>query len=69
MAFEDAAVLGTLLHKIRHKIQLPDILSMYESMRKPRTTALRARSQAQQALNAFHDGPLQQERDCQLRHL
>ena len=69
MAFEDAAVLGTLLSKIRHKVQLPDILSIYESIRKPRTTALRVRSQAQRAVNAFQDGPLQQERDRQLRHL
>ena len=69
MAFEDAAVLGTLLGDIRHKAQLPDIFSIYESIRKPRTTALRARSQIQRAVNGFQDGPLQQERDRQLRHL
>ena len=69
MAFEDAAVLGTLLRKIRHRVQLPNILSIYESIRKPRTAALRVRSQAQRAVNAFQDGPLQQERDRQLRNL
>ena len=31
MASKDAAVLRTLLCKIRHKAQLPDILSIYEA--------------------------------------
>ena len=65
MTFEDDAVLGTLLRRIRHKVQLPDTLSIYESICKLRTTALRAASQAQRAVNAFQDGPLQQERDRQ----
>ena len=67
MAFEDAAVFGTLFGKIRHKSQIPDILSIYERLRKPRTMALRARSQAQRAVNGFKDGELQEERDRQLR--
>lgn len=67
MAFEDAAVLGTLFGKIQHKSQIPDILSIYERLRKPRTMALRARSQAQRAVNGFKDGELQRERDRQLR--
>ena len=69
VAFEDAAVLGTLLRKIRYEVRLPDILSIYESIRKLRTVALRVRSWAQRAVNAFQDGPLQQERNCELRNL
>ena len=67
MAFEDAAVLGTLLSNIQHKSQLADILSMYERIRKPRTMALRDRSRAMRDVYAFNDGPLQQERDRQLQ--
>ena len=68
VAFEDAAVLGTLFSKIQRKSQLPYILSIYERLRKPRTTALRSRSQAMRDVYAFDDGPLQQERDRQLQH-
>ena len=67
MAFEDAAVLGTLVSKSQHKAQLPDVLTIYESLRKPRTAALRDRSRAMRDVYAFDDGPLQQERDRQLR--
>lgn len=67
MAFEDAAVLGTLLSKIRHQSQLPDILSIYERLRRPRTMAMRSRSYAMRDVYAFDDGPLQQERDRQLQ--
>ena len=67
MAFEDAAVLGTFFSKLLHKSQLADILSMYESIRKPRTMALRNRSNAMRDVLAFDDGPLQQERDRQLQ--
>lgn len=67
-AFEDAAVLGTLFSKIQDASQLPDILSIYERLRKPRTTLLRSRSRAMQEVYQFSDGPLQQERDRQLRN-
>ena len=67
MAFEDAAVLGTFFSKLQHKSQLDDILSMYESIRKPRTMALRDRSHAVREVLGFEDGPLQRERDRQLQ--
>ena len=66
MAFEDAAVLGVLFSKIQHKSQLPDILTIYEGIRKPRTTVVRNRSRAMRDIYAMEDGPMQQERDRQL---
>ena len=68
MAFEDAAVRGTLFVKVQHKSQLPDILSISERLRKPRTTAVRIRNSAMRDPFEFVDGPLQQERDRQLLH-
>nr|UZP47902.1 FAD binding domain-containing protein [Cladonia uncialis subsp. uncialis] len=68
MAFEDAAVLGTLFSKVQDSSQLPDILSIYEHLRKPRTSAMRAKSRAMRDVYAFEDGPLQRERDRQLQH-
>ncbi|KAL8687848.1 MAG: hypothetical protein Q9218_006093 [Villophora microphyllina] len=68
MVFEDAGVLGTLLSKIQHRKQIPDILLMYERLRKPRTTALRDRSRAMGKIYAYEDGPLQEERDRQLQN-
>ena len=61
-------MLETLFSKVQHKSQLPDILSIYDRLRKPRTTALRSRSQAMRDVYASDDGPLQQERDRQLQH-
>ena len=67
MAFEDAAVLGTLFCNVRYQSQLSDILSVYERLRKPRTTAMCSRSRAMRDVYAFDDGPLQEERDRQLQ--
>lgn len=67
MAFEDAAVIGVLVSKMQHKSQLPDILTIYERLRKPRTTTLCGKSRAMRDVYAFDDGPLQEERDRQLR--
>ena len=66
MAFEDAAVLGLLSLKMQNKSQLPDILSIYERIRKPRTMEMRSRSRAMRDVYAMRDGPEQQERDRQL---
>ena len=67
MAFEDAAVLGTLFSKVQHHSQLSDVLSIYERLRKPRTMAMRDRSRAMRDVYAYDDGPLQEERDRQLK--
>lgn len=66
MAFEDAAVLGVLFSRIQHKSQLPDILSIYERVRRPRTMRMRRRSRIMRDVYAMTDGPAQEERDRQL---
>ena len=45
-AIEDAAVMGTLLAKVRTNSQILATLSRYESIRKPRTGIICLRSQA-----------------------
>lgn len=66
MAMEDAAVLGTLFAKCQKAAQLPDILTIFEHIRKPRATEVRKRSREMRATHGYPDGPLQQERDRQL---
>ena len=63
MAVEDADVLGLLVAKMTDKSQLPDILRMYEQLRKPRTTRLVLASTDQQRVFHMPDGAQQQERD------
>lgn len=66
-AVEDGAVLGHLFEKIQHKWQIPDLLRIYETIRKPRTTTVVSRSQyLGREIFHLHDGPRQQERDRQL---
>ena len=69
MAVEDAAVLGALFSKMQNRAQIPEILFLYERLRKPRTKAVRERAQAIQKVYTLNDGPLQQERDRHLREL
>jgi len=67
-AVEDAAVLGHLFEKIQHKHQLPDLLAIYEAVRKPRTTrVVQGSSHLGAKIFHLHDGPRQRERDRQLR--
>jgi salicylate hydroxylase len=63
---EDGAVLGRLFEKITHADQLGDILTIFEAIRKPRTSAIIKGSLACQKLYHLHDGPIQKERDRQL---
>lgn len=65
-AFEDCAVLGVLFSKIRCKSQIPDVLSMYERIRKPRAREVRIRAREMRNVYGMKDGPMQQERDRQL---
>jgi len=66
-ALEDGAVLGALFEKIQHKYQLQDLLVIYETIRKARTTQIVMGSEYL-GRNVFHlhDGPRQMERDRQL---
>ena len=65
-AVEDGAVLGALFSKITHKSQLADLLLIYETLRKSRTT--RVVKGSTDARDIFHmpDGDRQRERDRQL---
>lgn len=46
--------------------QLPDVLLMYEALRKPRTTCVVKGSTGMRDLFHVHDGPCQREHDRQL---
>lgn len=63
---EDAAILSALFTKMHHKSQIPDVLAIYEQVRKPRAILMKERSRAMRDINGMIDGPLQQERDRQL---
>ena len=65
-AIEDAAVLAGLLSHLESKCQLPDILSIFERLRKDRTMKVKHQSSATKAIDDMVDGPLQRERDRQL---
>ena len=66
MAVEDAAVLSTLLSHIEDKAQVPQILTMYESLRKDRTTRVVQTSIGQRDIFHMVDGEAQAERDRRL---
>lgn len=65
-ALEDGAVLGALFEKIQRKTQLPDLLVIFEAIRKARTTRVVTGSTGLRDIFHMHDGPRQQERDRQL---
>ncbi|KAL8662173.1 MAG: hypothetical protein Q9202_004929 [Teloschistes flavicans] len=65
-AIEDGAVLGQLFELVEEPAQLPDVLGVYECLRKPRTTTIVKRGTAIQDVFHLADGPLQQARDGQM---
>lgn len=65
-AIEDAAILSGLLRHMKSESQTPDILSIYERLRKPRAMEVKWRSLATRDVNGMADGPMQRERDRQL---
>lgn len=65
-AIEDGAVLGKLFEFIQDKSQLADLLQVYESIRKSRTTQVVKGSTALRDIFHMEDGSQQQERDRQL---
>ncbi|KAL3424113.1 3-hydroxybenzoate 6-hydroxylase [Phlyctema vagabunda] len=66
MAIEDGDVLGLLMARITEKSQLSDVLVMYESLRKSRSTRVVKGSTHYQDIFHMHDGDRQRERDRQL---
>ena len=65
-ALEDGAALGELFARIQDKKQLEDVLRMYESIRKPRTTCVVRRSDLRRNIYQLPDGHAQEQRDRQL---
>lgn len=65
-AIEDGAVIGALLGQITEKSQIPAALTMYESIRKSRTSRVVRESKALQKVFHAPDGPVQDKRDHQL---
>ncbi|KAK2050203.1 FAD/NAD(P)-binding domain-containing protein [Colletotrichum somersetense] len=73
MAAEDGAVLGKLLGLLKSsagdgmKQKVPEILKLYESLRKSRTTVNVEGSMSNRKWNHVEDGPEQEARDAELR--
>ncbi|MCJ1364519.1 hypothetical protein MMC16_003630 [Acarospora aff. strigata] len=65
-AVEDGAVLGALFTKITNKSQLSDLLLIFETLRKPRTTRVVKGSTQLRDIFHMHDGDRQRERDRQM---
>ncbi len=63
MALEDGAVLGELFARITDASQIPNVLQMYEGLRKQRTTRVVQGSLVQGKACKFRDGGEQKERD------
>lgn len=63
MALEDGAVLGELFARITDASQIPNVLQMYEGLRKQRTTRVVQGSLIQGKACKFRDGEEQEERD------
>ncbi|KAL6714819.1 hypothetical protein ACLMJK_007079 [Lecanora helva] len=65
-AVEDGAVLGALMSRIEDRSQISDIITIYERLRKDRTTRVVKGSTALRDIFHMVDGERQQERDRQL---
>ncbi len=63
MALEDGAVLGELFAKITNASQIPNVLQMYEGLRKQRTTRVVQGSLVQGKACKLRDGEEQEGRD------
>ena len=62
-ALEDGAVLGSLLSKIQTNDELPQVLKVFEVIRKSRVEGIVAASMKQRQNFHMPDGPAQKERD------
>ena len=63
---EDAAALSALFARLKYKSQIPDLLTVYEGLRKPRALELQRRSLHMRVIYGMYDGDEQVKRD---RHL
>ena len=60
---EDAIVLAALSAQLSSKDQIPDLIAIYEGLRKPRALEIKRRSYGMRETNSMDDGPVQEERD------
>ena len=60
---EDGAALSTLFARLTHKSQIPDLLTIYEGLRKPRALELQRCSHSVRAIDFMYDGDEQVVRD------
>lgn len=67
MAFEDAAVLGSLFSHLTHPAQIHPLLKAYEKLRHTRTAKTQASSRMNQRVFHLPDGPEQRARDALMR--
>jgi salicylate hydroxylase len=65
MGFESAAILSHLLAKAQHPTQIPGLLRLYNSARRPRTNHVMRGSKRTSEIWQLPDGPLQVDRDRQ----
>ena len=63
LGFESAIVLGNLLAQAARKSDIPRVLEVYESLRRPRTDLVGRITQKMAGNWMLPDGPLQAERD------
>lgn len=67
MAIEDAAVLGNIMSRLSHPVELLPMLRGYEVLRHARTAATQASSRLNQHIFHLPDGRAQEERDANMR--
>ena len=65
-AVEDGAALGALFENLDSLDQLPDLMRVFEKVRKPRTTRITNDSTSMRSIFNLPDGDLQRKRDRQL---
>ncbi len=63
LGFESATVLGKILAQARQQADIPAMLRLYESLRRPRTDLVRGVTQKMAREWMLPDGPLQVDRD------
>ncbi|KAF8209749.1 hypothetical protein K438DRAFT_195741 [Mycena galopus ATCC 62051] len=67
MAVEDAAVLGFLLGRLSHRMQLANLLRAYQDIRYKRTRETQLAAFANHHIFHLEDGPAQRARDSSMR--
>ena len=67
MGIEDAGALTVLFSHVKSAAEIPDVLRLYEAIRRPRALELRRLSTKFKELYTLLDGPEQEARDGALR--